>query len=104
MSWVRVCAEGELLPGECTVAFAGDTAIVVCNVEGAYYALEDRCSHEDYELSAGHVEGFTIECALHGARFDLRDGRALSPPAYLPVRPFPVKCEDGAVWVRDDRD
>ena len=105
-TWVRVCATSELLPGETTVAWDGDTPILVCNYDGAFYALEDRCSHEDFELSAGAFDGgeATIECVLHGARFDVRDGRALSAPAYAPVVTFPVKVEDGGVWTRDDRD
>ena len=45
----------------------------------------------------------TIDCVLHGARFDVRDGRALCAPAYEPVVRFPVKVEDGVVWTRDDR-
>ncbi|WP_147653972.1 non-heme iron oxygenase ferredoxin subunit [Vulcaniibacterium gelatinicum] len=104
--WVRVCATSELLPGEMKVVWAGDTPICVFNYDGDYYALEDRCSHEDFELSAGcfDPEAATIECVLHGSRFDVRDGRALNPPAYVPVAKFPVKVEDGAVWTRDDRD
>ncbi|CAN5610782.1 non-heme iron oxygenase ferredoxin subunit [soil metagenome] len=103
--WTRVCATGELLPGESRVAWDGDTAIIVFNYDGDFYALEDRCSHEEFELSAGRfdAEEATIECVLHGARFDVRDGRALCAPAYAPVRTFPVKLEDGAVWTRDDR-
>ena len=68
-TWIRVCATSELLPGEQTVAWDGDTAIVVVNYDGDYYALEDRCSHEDFELSAGCFDGeeATIECVLHGS-------------------------------------
>lgn len=104
--WIRVCATDELLPGESTVAWDGDTPILVVNYDGDFYALEDRCSHEDFELSAGNFDGdeATIECVLHGARFDVRDGRALCAPAYAPVLKFPVKVEGGAVWTRDDRD
>lgn len=104
--WIRVCSTAELLPGETTVAWDGDTPILVCNYDGTFYALEDRCSHEDFELSAGAFDGgdATIECVLHGARFDVRDGKALSAPAYSPVVTFPVKVEDGGVWTRDDRD
>lgn len=101
--WVRVCSTAELLPGEAKVAWDGDTAILVANVDGTLYALEDRCSHEEFELSAGPVRGHEIECVLHGARFDLRTGEALCAPAYAPVRAFPVRVEDGAVWTRDDR-
>ena len=104
--WVRVCATSELLPGETTVAWDGDTPILVSNYDGKFYALEDRCSHEDFELSAGAFDGgdATIECVLHGAKFDVRDGRALSAPAYTTAVKFPVKVEEGSVWTRDDRD
>jgi 3-phenylpropionate/trans-cinnamate dioxygenase ferredoxin subunit len=101
--WVRVCASDELLPGESRVAWDGDTPILVVNLDGGYYALEDKCSHEDFELSVGSIDGDQIECTLHGARFDLRSGEALCAPAYAPVAKFPVKLEDGAVWTRDDR-
>jgi 3-phenylpropionate/trans-cinnamate dioxygenase ferredoxin subunit len=101
--WVRVCATAELLPGEQRVAWDGDTPILVVNLDGELYAVEDRCTHEDFELSAGTVEGGTIECVLHGARFDLRTGEALCAPAYVPVRRFPVLVADGGVFTRDDR-
>lgn len=103
--WVRVCATGDLLPGETAVAWDGDTPILVCNVAGELYALEDRCTHQDFELSVGtfDADNATIECTLHGAKFDVRDGRALCAPAYAPVPRFPVRVEDGAVWTRDDR-
>lgn len=103
--WIRVCASDELLPGEMRVAWDGSTPILVINLDGDFYALEDRCSHEDYELSTGllDAEAASIECLLHGARFDLRDGRALCAPAQLPVAKFPVKLQEGAVWTRDDR-
>ncbi len=101
--WIRVCTIAELLPGEFTVAWDGDTPILVCNVDGELYALEDRCSHQDFELSAGVLNGNEITCSLHGARFDVRSGNALCAPAYSPVRPFPVKVEDGVIYTRDDQ-
>ena len=104
-TWTFVCAISELLPGEMKTAWDEVTSvpILVFNLDGMYYALEDKCSHEDFELSAGAIEGGQIECTLHGARFDLRTGEALCAPAYSPVPRFPVKVEDGAVWTRDDR-
>lgn len=103
--WIRVCATSEILPGESKVVWDGDTPILVLNYDGDFYALEDRCSHEDFELSAGafDAEEATIECVLHGSKFDVRDGRALSAPAYAPVVKFPTKVEDDAIWTRDDR-
>lgn len=105
--WTYVCTSAELLPGELQVAFDVVTgvAIAVFNLDGTLYALEDRCSHEDFELSAGHFDPATgeIECVLHGARFDIQDGRALCAPAHEPVVKFPVRLDDGKVYVRDDR-
>ncbi len=103
--WVFVCATSQLLPGERIVAWDGDTPIMVVNYDGDFYALEDKCSHEDFELSAGNYDGddATIECVLHGAKFDVRDGRPLCAPAYEPVVRFPVKVENDGVWTRDDR-
>ena len=106
--WTRICATAELLPGEMRTGFdeATGAGIVVFNLDGTLYALEDKCSHEDFELSSGGFDAARgqVECVLHGAHFDVRDGRALCAPAYEPVARFPVKAEDGAIWARDDRD
>ena len=103
--WEFVCTTAELLPGEKRSVWSGDTAILVFNLDGDLHALEDRCSHEDFELSSGTFDAAegSIECILHGARFDVRDGRALCAPAYAPVAKFPVLVVDGAVYTRDDR-
>jgi len=105
MTWVRICAENEMAPGESRVVWDGDTPILVLNFDGALYAIEDKCTHEDYELSAGPFDADegTVECALHSARFDVRTGQALCAPAHVPVATFPVKHEDGAAWTRDNR-
>src|SRR3546814_14505024 len=104
--WIRVCTTAELLPGETAVAWDGDTPILVFNVDGDFYALEDRCSHEDFELSAGDFDGgdATIECTLHGATSDVRHGRHLFPPAYAPAANIPLKGGDRACGTRRARD
>ncbi|KLJ01029.1 non-heme iron oxygenase ferredoxin subunit [Luteimonas sp. FCS-9] len=108
-TWTFVCATAELLPGEMRTTFDEVTGvpIVVFNLDGDLYALEDQCTHEDFALSGGgdfDPGEATIECVLHGAKFDVRDGRALCAPAYEPVAKFPTKIEHGGVWTRDDRD
>jgi 3-phenylpropionate/trans-cinnamate dioxygenase ferredoxin component len=107
-TWTFVCAVSELLPGEMKTAWDEVTSvpIVVFNYDGEYYALEDKCSHEDFELSAGSFDAdeASIECVLHGARFDIRNGAPLCAPAYTGVPKFPVKLEHDALWTRDDRD
>jgi len=106
--WTFVCASCELLPGETKAVFdeVTGTPILVFNRDGDLYALEDRCSHADFELSSGAFDAAegSIECLLHGARFDIRDGKPLCPPAYSPVPVFPVRRDDSGVWTRDDRD
>ncbi|TDB28282.1 non-heme iron oxygenase ferredoxin subunit [Stenotrophomonas sp. ATCM1_4] len=107
-TWTFICASEELLPGEMKTAFdeVTGTPLVVFNLDGELYALEDQCSHEEFELSSGVIDAAegSIECILHGARFDIRDGRVLCAPAYSPVPKFPVKREHGGIWSRDDRD
>ena len=102
--WTALCPTAEVLPGESHVAWFGEVALVIVNFDGIFYALEDRCTHEDFELSAGAFDpgAATIECVLHGSRFDVRDGRALNPPAYAPVRTYRTKIEDDAVWILVD--
>lgn len=101
--WQAVCPMAELLPGEHTVCFDGDTAILVCNIDGEIYALEDKCTHQDFELSPGKLDGAEIECVLHGAKFDVLTGQALCAPAYAPVPKFPVRIDNGVIYTRDDR-
>ncbi|MCX7557357.1 non-heme iron oxygenase ferredoxin subunit [Xanthomonadaceae bacterium JHOS43] len=101
--WTVLCATAEVLPGETHVAWFDDVALVVINFDGMFYALEDRCTHDEFELSAGPFDPGTgqIECVLHGARFDVRSGEAMCAPAYEPVRKYPLKVEDGVIYVRD---
>jgi 3-phenylpropionate/trans-cinnamate dioxygenase ferredoxin subunit len=101
--WVRICSLAELLPGECRTGWDGDTPIAVFNVDGTVYAIEDICTHDGSELTGGPIDGFEVECPRHGARFDVRTGAALCPPAYEPTAKFPVRIEDGWVLSRDDR-
>lgn len=102
-NWIRVCSRAELLPGEFRIAWDGDVAIAVFNIDGELYAVEDVCTHDGGELAGGPIHGYEVECVRHGARFDLRSGAVTCPPAYEPIAKFPVKLEDGAVFTRDDR-
>ena len=102
-SWIRVCARSELLPGEHRVVWDGDVAIAVFNVDGELYAVEDVCTHDGGDLATGELYGHEIECPRHGARFDVRTGAVLSPPAYEPIAKFPIKLENGVIFSRDDR-
>ena len=89
----------EFKDGDRRIVFVGDTEIGVFNVDGEFYALEDNCSHEQFELSAGEQHGAEVTCALHGARFDVRSGKVLSFPAIVDIPAYPVRIEDGDVLI-----
>ena len=101
MASLTVCPVEELPPGGVKIVRAGELAIGVFNVNGDLYAIEDRCSHDDGPLAEGDFEPeeAVVVCPRHGARFDVRTGRALTLPAYLPVETFDVTVEDGVVKV-----
>ena len=100
--WTNVAAASEIGPGEHRVVDIDDVAIAVFNLDGAYFAIEDVCTHDFGTLTGGCVEGGEIMCPRHGARFDIRTGEALTPPAYEPVATFPVRIHNGVVQIRDN--
>lgn len=77
-------------------------AIVLIERDGRFYALEDRCSHEEFPLSSGDVASGEITCALHGARFDLATGAPRALPAVMPVKTYEVRVEDDEIQVKFD--
>lgn len=102
-SWVDVALQGELAPGTFRVVDVDGTQIVVFNIDGELYAIEDVCTHDGGQLTGGTVEGDEIVCPRHGARFCIRTGAALTAPAYEPTAKFPVRIDNGIVQTRDNR-
>ncbi len=101
MPELDVCPLEDLPSGSVKIVQAGLESIGVYNLGGQLYAIEDRCSHDDGPLCEGdfdEADGVVI-CPRHGANFDIRSGRALTLPAYEPVRTYPVRVEDGIVKV-----
>ncbi len=97
--FVRVAALDEVPPGALLGVEVGEERICLANVDGTIYALADNCSHQEFPLSAGILEEDQLECAWHGARFDVTDGRALCLPAIRPVKTYEVRVEDGDILV-----
>jgi 3-phenylpropionate/trans-cinnamate dioxygenase ferredoxin subunit len=98
---VEVCPVNELRPGEMRLLEWEDLEIGVFNCGGTVYAIEDRCSHDNGTLVEGELDqaDCTVECPRHGSRFDLKTGRPLTLPAYVPVETFPVIIEDEKIMV-----
>lgn len=78
--FVAVAKTTELAPGEMKRVLVGRRRVLLANVEGSFYALEDNCGHQKAALSKGRLEGREVECPLHFARFDVTTGRALAGP------------------------
>jgi len=76
--------------------------VAVARSGDEYFAIEDVCTHDGAELTGGEIEGAEIVCPRHGARFCLRTGEALTPPAYEPVRVFATRIDDGRLWINAD--
>jgi 3-phenylpropionate/trans-cinnamate dioxygenase ferredoxin subunit len=96
---IDVCPVDELPPGQVKIVYAGSIAVGVYNLNGEYFGLEDRCSHDDGPLCEGDFDaddGIAI-CPRHGANIDIRSGRALTLPAVESVATFPVHVEDDTV-------
>jgi 3-phenylpropionate/trans-cinnamate dioxygenase ferredoxin subunit len=100
LTWIDAGAAESLADGHAISIAAGRRMIAVVHSGGAYYAIEDICTHDGAPLTGGEIEGDEIICPRHGARFCLRTGEALTPPAYEPVQVFETKIENGRLWVR----
>jgi 3-phenylpropionate/trans-cinnamate dioxygenase ferredoxin subunit len=97
--FVKVAARAELPPGGKKLADVDGRPIAVFNVAGAVYAIDDVCTHDGGPLAEGELEGAEIRCPRHGARFDVRTGKALCFPAFEPVATHRVELRDDDVYV-----
>ena len=77
----------------------GDLVILVFNIAGGYFAIGDVCSHDDGPLGEGELDNFEVVCPRHGARFDIRNGKANSLPAYVDIPAYPVRVVDDQIEV-----
>jgi 3-phenylpropionate/trans-cinnamate dioxygenase ferredoxin component len=96
---VSVGQASEIAPGTVRSFGVDGKQVAVCNVDGTFYAIDDVCTHDGGALDQGELEGDQIECPRHGARFDVKSGRALALPAVMPVKAYPVRVENGEIKV-----
>ena len=101
-TWIDAGLTESLANGQTKSIAVGRRMIAVVRSGAAFFAIEDVCTHDGAALTGGEIEGAEIICPRHGARFCLRTGEALSPPAYEPVRVFETKIEHGHLWVHAD--
>ena len=96
---VRACAVADVAPESALAVEVDGTEIAVVRSGERFYAIADECSHAAVPLSEGDVEGCSLECYLHGSRFDLTTGQPLGLPATEPVPVYRVEVEGDDVYV-----
>ena len=102
MSARPACSTSEVPEGTAHRVVLDGVPIAVVHTEGEWFAVSDICSHADVSLAEGDVDGCTLECWLHGSRFDLRTGHPSGPPATTPVPVYPVSVEGYNVFLTVD--
>lgn len=95
--WLDLGAARDLTDQHSLTVEIDDVPIVIARCGNDLYAVEDRCSHDGQSLTGADIEACEIICPRHGARFCLKSGAALTPPAYEPLRTFNVREEAGRI-------
>ncbi|CAN5310759.1 non-heme iron oxygenase ferredoxin subunit [soil metagenome] len=97
--FVTVARVEEVEPGSARQVFVGDTPVAICNIDGEFHAISDICTHEEFFLSGGVIEGCEIECPMHRGVFNIKTGEAEVYPAEDPLPVYPCRVVDGEVQV-----
>ncbi len=97
--FVKIAGTLLLSPGQGRTMDVGGKSVALFNVDGTFYAIDDACTHVGGPLGDGSLDGETVTCPLHGARFNVKTGGVLGPPAGSNVKSYPVKVEGDTVMV-----
>lgn len=97
--FIEIASEDEIQIGERLHIEIDGLPLVVFNIGGEFYAIADLCSHDDGPLGDGELENMEIVCPRHGARFDLRSGKALTLPAVVDIPAYPVRVKDSKIEI-----
>ena len=98
----RVAAASDVPDGQVRVVACGDRSLALSNIDGEFYAIDNRCTHDNGPLGEGTVRNGRIICPRHGAAFDARTGRVLSLPAVRSVAAYRVIVDGEDVYVECD--
>ncbi len=99
LEFVEVCSVEDLPAGERLFVDIDNLPVVVFQVAGKYFAVADVCSHDDNPLGDGDLDGFEVSCPRHGARFDIRNGKACMLPAVENIPAYPVRVTAGKIEI-----
>jgi 3-phenylpropionate/trans-cinnamate dioxygenase ferredoxin subunit len=92
----------DLTPGMRRVVEVDGVDVAVFNLDGDFFAICDACPHDGGDLSSGALEGDEIVCPRHGARFSIKTGAVLGPPAYEDLRTYPVRIARGRIQIESE--
>jgi biphenyl 2,3-dioxygenase ferredoxin component len=96
---VELCKVADVGAGEVRRIEAAGLALAVYNVDGAFYATDDACTHGPGQLSEGFVDGDVIECNFHQGRFNIKTGECVGPPCMIPVKTYRTIVVEDRVYV-----
>ncbi|MGH3494114.1 MAG: Rieske (2Fe-2S) protein, partial [Sciscionella sp.] len=99
VEFVRVARSGQVPDGHVRRFYAGEVELAVARLNGTAYATSNYCTHLDCLLSSGKLVDDGIGCSCHGSVFDLETGEAVCPPATKPIKTFPLREQDGEIFV-----
>jgi 3-phenylpropionate/trans-cinnamate dioxygenase ferredoxin component len=97
--FVAVAKAGEIEEGVVKVVRVGDAPIGLTKIDGEFFAFADVCTHDDGPVAEGELDEYIIECPRHGAKFDIRTGKARQLPAVTPIPVYAVRVEGDAVLI-----
>jgi nitrite reductase/ring-hydroxylating ferredoxin subunit len=98
--FTRVLSTTDLPPGEMRAVTVGGEEVAVANVDGAFCAFSNFCSHEGGPLAEGELDGDIVTCPWHFTRFNIRTGEVVDGVTDDPIPVYPVEVRDGEVWVK----
>ena len=100
--FVKAADIDEVKSGSMKLVETDGREIVLCNVDGTYYAVDNICPHLGAPLCEGDLDGTDLWCPFHGASFDVTSGEVLSPPAYENLTCFPVRTTDSTIEIEEE--
>lgn len=96
---IELCKTGDVAEGAAIKVETGDLILAVFNLNGAFYVLDDTCSHGPGSLSEGPICGDVVECDFHNGAFNIKTGEVVEPPCMIPQKTYKVTVEDDTVFV-----
>ena len=99
MPQIELCKTSDVDEGTAKKVDKGALSLAVFNLNGAFYVMDDACSHGPGSLSEGYIQGEMIECDFHNGGFNIKTGEVMEPPCLVPQKVYPVTVKDETVFI-----